>query len=76
MRDREACPNGAAPTFAGNAEAAPAVPMTVAAVDRALDEVRPYLIADGGNVTVLDVVDGTVMLQLDVSHPPLSHGTA
>ena len=41
--------------------------MTVEAVDRALDEVRPYLIADGGNVTVLDVVDGTVMLQLDVS---------
>lgn len=41
--------------------------MTVETVDRALEEVRPYLIADGGNVTVLDVVDGTVMLQLDVS---------
>jgi NFU1 iron-sulfur cluster scaffold homolog, mitochondrial len=52
---------------AGNAEAAPAVAMTVETVDRALEEVRPYLIADGGNVTVLDVVDGTVMLQLDVS---------
>lgn len=52
---------------AGNAEAAQSVAMTVEAVDRALDEVRPYLIADGGNVTVLDVVDGTVMLQLDVS---------
>lgn len=41
--------------------------MTVETVDQALEEVRPYLIADGGNVTVLDVVDGTVMLQLDVS---------
>ena len=41
--------------------------MTVETVDRALEEVRPYLIADGGNVSVLVVVDGTVMLQLDVS---------
>ena len=57
--------------FAGNAEAAPAVSMTVETVDRALEEVRPYLIADGGNVTVLDVVDGTVMLQLDVRNGSL-----
>ena len=54
-------------TRAGNAEAAPAVSMTVETVDRALEEVRPYLIAAGGSVTVLDVVDGTVVLQLDVS---------
>jgi NifU-like domain len=58
------------PHRAGNAEAAPAVAMTVEAVDRALEEVRPYLIADGGNVTVLDVVDGTVLLQLDVRSGP------
>lgn len=50
----------------GNAEAAPAVEMTVESVDRALEEVRPYLIADGGNVSVAGVTNGVVMLQLEV----------
>ncbi|KAL4459185.1 hypothetical protein ABPG75_014050 [Micractinium tetrahymenae] len=38
--------------------------MTVEAVDKALDDVRPYLIADGGNVEVVAVESGRVMLQL------------
>lgn len=33
-------------------------------VDRALDEVRPYLISDGGNVEVAGVENGTVLLRL------------
>lgn len=33
-------------------------------MDKALDEVRPYLIADGGNVEVAAVQDGVVMLRL------------
>lgn len=40
--------------------------MTVEAVDRALDDVRPYLIADGGNVDVVTVEGGRVFLQLQV----------
>lgn len=39
-------------------------PLTVPFVDRALDEVRPYLIADGGNVEVVEVEDGIVKLRL------------
>ncbi|RAL42054.1 hypothetical protein DM860_011837 [Cuscuta australis] len=33
-------------------------------VDKVLDDVRPYLIADGGNVDVVAVEDGVVSLQL------------
>jgi hypothetical protein len=33
-------------------------------VDKALDEVRPYLIADGGNVEVASISDGIVYLRL------------
>ncbi len=34
-------------------------------IDRALDSMRPYLAADGGNVKVLEVTnDGTVRLEL------------
>ena len=43
------------------------VEMTVEAVDHALDDVRPYLIADGGNVEVVAVEKGHVFLQLQVS---------
>ena len=39
-------------------------PLTPYLVDKALDEVRPYLIADGGNVEVAAVQDGVVMLRL------------
>ena len=33
-------------------------------VDKVLDDVRPYLIADGGNVDVVSVVNGIIALQL------------
>ncbi|KAK9833449.1 hypothetical protein WJX81_006415 [Elliptochloris bilobata] len=47
----------------GNSAEAPA-PMTPEAVEKALDEVRPYLIADGGNVEVVGIDSGVVMLRL------------
>ena len=42
--------------------------MTVESVHLALDEVRPYLIADGGDVTVaaVELNTGTVFLRLEV----------
>lgn len=40
------------------------VAMTVETVDKVLDDVRPYLIADGGNVDVVSVENGIVALQL------------
>jgi Fe-S cluster biogenesis protein NfuA len=40
------------------------VAMTVETVDKVLDDVRPYLIADGGNVDVVSVKNGIVALQL------------
>jgi len=39
-------------------------PLTPYLVDKALDEVRPYLIANGGNVEVAAVQGGVVMLRL------------
>ncbi len=42
--------------------------MTVENVDKALEEVRPFLIADGGNVEVVDVSDGVVSLRLQVGN--------
>ncbi|UBM60158.1 NifU family protein [Marinilongibacter aquaticus] len=33
-------------------------------VEAALDNVRPYLEADGGNVNVVDITDGVVKLEL------------
>ena len=44
--------------------------MTLETVDRALDEVRPFLMADGGNVTTVDVADGVVQLRLEVRQGP------
>lgn len=38
--------------------------LTVKNVDLVLEDVRPYLIADGGNVDVVSVEDGIVSLQL------------
>lgn len=37
-------------------------------VDTVLEEVRPYLIADGGNVDVVSVEDGVVSLKLQGAH--------
>ena len=42
----------------------PDIEMDIASVDKALDEVRPYLIADGGNVEVVSVEEGNVFLRL------------
>ena len=43
--------------------------MTVAelreTVEIALQEIRPYLEADGGNVSIVDVTEDTVSIQLD-----------
>lgn len=38
--------------------------LSIAAVDACLDEVRPYLIADGGDVEVVSAADGRVELRL------------
>lgn len=40
------------------------VVMNVETVDKALDEVRPYLQADGGDVEVVEVENGRVLLRL------------
>ncbi|NP_001238705.1 NifU-like protein 1, chloroplastic [Glycine max] len=39
--------------------------LTASNVDLVLDDVRPYLIADGGNVDVVSVEDGVVSLRLE-----------
>ena len=52
----------AAASAAGAGGGPPA--LTVEAAEAALDEVRPYLIADGGNVEVLSVDGGVVLLRL------------
>lgn len=33
-------------------------------VEAALDQIRPALVADGGNVELVDVTDGVVMVRL------------
>ncbi|XP_060217563.1 nifU-like protein 1, chloroplastic [Lycium barbarum] len=38
--------------------------LTLENVDMVLEDVRPYLISDGGNVDVVSVEDGVVLLQL------------
>lgn len=43
---------------------APPPEMTVASVDAALEEVRPYLLADGGDVAVVGVEAGVVAVAL------------
>lgn len=47
-------------------QAGVALEMTVESVDRALDEVRPYLISDGGNVEVVSVTEGIVRVKMQV----------
>ena len=53
---------------AGEAHAGETPDLTPETVNAALDEVRPYLIADGGNVEVASVEEGVVFLRLQVSH--------
>lgn len=47
--------------------------LTVENVDKVLENVRPYLISDGGNVDVVSVEDGVVSLRLQGKpiSPPL-----
>ena len=44
---------------------APTLELTAENVDRALDEVRPYLVADGGNVELIKIEDGIVVVRLN-----------
>ncbi|CAI5495483.1 unnamed protein product [Closterium sp. Naga37s-1] len=57
---------GAAGTGAagGVEEAEGEMELTVESADRVLDRVRPYLVADGGNVEVKAVENGVVILEL------------
>ena len=57
---------------AGEAHAGETPDPTPETVNAALDEVRPYLIADGGNVEVASVEEGMVFLRLQASHPSSS----
>ena len=34
-------------------------------VEKALDEIRPFLISDGGNIKLLSIVDEVVKVQLE-----------
>ena len=43
---------------------APKLELTMENVDKALDEVRPYLITDGGNVEVVSIENGIVVVRL------------
>ncbi len=33
-------------------------------IEKALDKIRPYLVADGGNIELVDVIDGVVRVKL------------
>lgn len=55
---------------AGDSAPAETPDLTVENVNSALDEVRPYLIADGGNVEVASISDGVVYLRLQVPTSP------
>jgi Fe-S cluster biogenesis protein NfuA len=34
-------------------------------VENALEEIRPFLIADGGNISLVEITDNTVSVQLE-----------
>ncbi|MGB0880968.1 MAG: NifU family protein [Polaribacter sp.] len=34
-------------------------------VEKALDEIRPFLMSDGGNIKLLSIVDSVVKIQLE-----------
>ena len=63
--------------FAGqggsSTSAASTLDFTVANVNKVLDEVRPYLIADGGNVEVLGVQEADMSVQLGAAHVARVH---
>ena len=49
---------------AGSARLVGPLPLTPENVEAVLDEMRPYLIADGGNVALRDIDGATVVLEL------------
>ena len=55
-------PTGATTSNTASASSAPADPhaLTLENVERTLDELRPYLMADGGNVEVVEI-DGPIV---------------
>ncbi|CAN6306842.1 unnamed protein product [Urochloa humidicola] len=53
------------PAPGGGLYSAATYELTAENVDRVLDDVRPYLISDGGNVTVVSVEDGVISLKLE-----------
>ncbi|KAK9280939.1 hypothetical protein L1049_003830 [Liquidambar formosana] len=56
--------NTSAPTGSPGLYSAQKFDLTAQNVDLVLEDVRPYLIADGGNVDVVSVEDGVVSLKL------------
>ena len=52
------------------------LPLTLENVDAALEEVRPYLIADGGNVEVAGIEDGIVAVRMSGACGSCSSSTA
>ncbi|XP_051181471.1 nifU-like protein 1, chloroplastic [Lolium perenne] len=53
------------PTPGGGLYSAATYELTADNVDQVLDDVRPYLVADGGDVAVVSVEDGVVSLRLE-----------
>ena len=52
------------------------LPLTMDNVDEALNEVRPFLIADGGNVDVVGIEDGIVAVRMNGACGSCSSSTA
>lgn len=61
---RASNPSAAAESSSPGLYSAKKYELTVPNVDLVLEDVRPYLIADGGNVDVVSVEDGVVSLKL------------
>jgi hypothetical protein len=63
------------PATGGGLYSAATYELTADNVDRVLDDVRPYLISDGGDVAVVSVEDGIVSLRLEgkVDFSPCAH---
>lgn len=53
------------PTETNASESTTILELTEANVDLVLDEMRPYLISDGGNVSIAEIDGATVKLQLE-----------
>lgn len=56
---------GGADLVSSTATGTEALPLTLANVETVLDELRPYLMADGGNVSVAEIDGATVRLALE-----------